>query len=130
MMAAHVSPRVASCHRRLSLFCTKSAKTEWLHLGGPQYVSAQCDEFQVQVFRIVVLNADVQCACVQVCSVYVCSVQCAVSTVHCAGMQCLGVQYAFFLHPGLVYWDLTLAIFPVQARYNVTLFEKAEEVSW
>ena len=96
-MVAHVSPKVASCHRMLSLFCTKSAKTEWLHLGGPQYVSAQCDEFQVQVFRIVVLNADVQCACVQVCSVYVCSVQVyslQVFSVHCAGVQCLGVQCA------------------------------------
>ena len=29
------------------------------------------------------------------------------------------VYFTFFLHPGLVYWDLTLAIFPVQARYNV-----------
>ena len=39
-------------------------------------------------------------------------------------------SYTFFLHPGLVYWDLTLAIFAVQARYNGTLSEKAEEVSW
>ena len=28
-------------------------------------------------------------------------------------------ELTFFLHPGLVHWDLTLAIFPVQARYNV-----------
>ena len=26
---------------------------------------------------------------------------------------------AFFQHPGLVYWDLTLPLFAVQARYNV-----------
>ena len=33
---------------------------------------------------------------------------------------------SFFIHPGLVYWDLTLAIFPVEDRYNVSVLGQDE----